>query len=104
MAEKQNKHPIDVFLDLSIADRLETLFVTPPQVVEMEAMKELANHPHTLPGLSDGGAHMKFITMGRYPTEFLAKLVRDNQIMDLETAHWKLSAYSAMAAGLRDRG
>lgn len=104
VAEKQNKHPIDVFLDLSIADRLETLFVTPPQVVEMKAMKELANHPHTLPGLSDGGAHMKFITMGRYPTEFLAKLVRDNQIMDLETAHWKLSAYSAMAAGLRDRG
>ena len=42
--------------------------------------------------------------MGRYPTEFLAKLVRENQVMDLETAHWKLSAYSAMAAGLKDRG
>lgn len=104
VAEREGKHPVDVMLDISIADRLETLFITPPQTMEMSAMDELANHPHTLPGLSDGGAHMKFLTMGRYPTEFLTKLVRDNQIMDLETAHWKLSAYSAMAAGLKDRG
>ncbi|MAI78711.1 MAG: aminoacylase [Deltaproteobacteria bacterium] len=104
VAEREGRHPIDVMLDISIADRLETLFITPPQHMEMDKMSELANHPHTLPGLSDGGAHMKFLTMGRYPTEFLAKLVRENQVMDLETAHWKLSAYSAMAAGLKDRG
>jgi N-acyl-D-aspartate/D-glutamate deacylase len=57
-----------------------------------------------VPGLSDGGAHTKFLTTGTYPTEFLATWVRDHQVMDLEEAHWRLSAYSAQAAGLRDRG
>ena len=47
---------------------------------------------------------MKFITLGRYSTEFLSLLVRDNGIMDLEQAHWRLSAYPALAAGFRDRG
>jgi N-acyl-D-aspartate/D-glutamate deacylase len=47
---------------------------------------------------------MKFITLGRYPTEFLSHLVRDNGLMDLEQAHWRLSAYPALAAGFGDRG
>lgn len=67
-------------------------------------MKELANSPFALPGVSDGGAHTKFITLGRFSTEFLSLLVRDNALMDLEQAHWRLSAYPALAAGLRDRG
>ena len=47
---------------------------------------------------------MKFLTTGRYPTDFIARLVRDNGLMDLEQAHWRLSGYSAMAAGFTDRG
>jgi len=70
----------------------------------MDDMKECATSPYSLPGLSDGGAHMKFITLGRYPTEFLTMMVRDNQMMDLEQAHWRLSGYSGMAAGFKDRG
>ena len=38
------------------------------------------------------------------PTDFLARLVRDNNLMDLEQAHWRLSGYSAYAAGFKDRG
>jgi N-acyl-D-aspartate/D-glutamate deacylase len=57
-----------------------------------------------LPGVSDGGAHTKFVTLGAYPTEFLTVHVRKNQIMDLEEAHWRLSGYPAYAAGLKDRG
>ena len=67
-------------------------------------MKELANSPFAIPGVSDGGAHTKFLTLGAYPTEFLINLVRDNNVMDLEQAHWRLSAYPALAAGIKDRG
>ena len=70
----------------------------------MDIMEEVINAPFTLPGLSDGGAHMKFLTTGRYPTDFIGRLVRDNNLMDLEQAHWRLSGYSAMAAGFTDRG
>ena len=104
LAERDNKHPVDVMLDVALVDDLKTMFVTPPQEIDMEAMREMANSPFALPGISDGGAHMKFLTMGRYPTEFLTHLVRENDIMDLEQAHWRLSGYPALAAGFKDRG
>ena len=104
LAQHTGKHAVDAMLDLALEDRLRTRFVTPPQEIDMQAMSEVANSPYALPGVSDGGAHMKFITLGRYSTEFLTLLVRDNGIMDLEQAHWRLSAYPALAAGFRDRG
>lgn len=104
IAEALDLHPIDAMLDIALADELRTRFVTPPQEIDMEAMREVVNSDFALPGVSDGGAHMKFVTLGRYPTEFLSLLVRENGLMDLEQAHWRLSAYPAMAAGIRDRG
>jgi N-acyl-D-aspartate/D-glutamate deacylase len=104
IAAKTGAHPVDALLDLALADELRTRFATPPQRIDMAAMREVVNSPFALPGVSDGGAHMKFVTLGRYPTEFLALLVRDNALMDLEQAHWRLSAYPALAAGIRDRG
>ncbi len=103
IAAKTGAHPVDAMLDLALADDLRTRFVTPPQKIDMAAMREVVNSPFALPGVSDGGAHMKFVTLGRYPTEFLS-LVRDHGLMDLEQAHWRLSAYPALAAGIRDRG
>jgi N-acyl-D-amino-acid deacylase len=104
IASREDAHPVDVMLDIALADELRTRFVTPPQQIDMEAMREVVNSAYALPGVSDGGAHMKFVTLGRYPTEFLSLLVRDHELMDLEQAHWRLSAYPAMAAGFRDRG
>ena len=104
VAEMQGKHVLDVMLDTAVADELRTQFITPPQEIDMDAMRELANSPFSLPGISDGGAHMKFMTTGRYPTEFLTHLVRENGIMDLEQAHWRLSGYPALAAGFTGRG
>jgi hypothetical protein len=37
-------------------------------------------------GVSDGGAHTKFLTAGRYPTETLAQQVRDNHWITYEEA------------------
>ena len=104
IAQKQNRHPVDVMLDISISEGLKTVFQRTPPEVDMEAMRETINSPFILPGLSDGGAHMKFLTTGRYPTDFIGRLVRDNKLMDLEQAHWRLSGYSALAAGFTDRG
>jgi N-acyl-D-aspartate/D-glutamate deacylase len=104
IAAAEGLHAVDALLDVVVASELRASFMTPPQRIDMQAMGEIANHPYTLPGVSDGGAHMKFITLGRYPTEFLAVLVREHGIMDLEQAHWRLSAYPAMASGFVDRG
>ena len=67
-------------------------------------MGELLASPYAIPGVSDGGAHTKFLTSGSYTTDTLAWLVRDTKRMTLEDAHYKLSYLPARAAGFRDRG
>jgi len=60
--------------------------------------------PYTIPGVSDGGAHTKFFTGGAWTTDFLAWMVRDEKKIELEEAHYRMSALAAHAAGIRDRG
>ena len=67
-------------------------------------MREIIDYAWIIPGVSDGGAHTKFFTGGRYPTEFLARIVREEEMCSLEDAHWRLSALPAHCAGFRDRG
>lgn len=104
IAAEMAVHPIDAFLDISLECDLKAGWQTDPIEVDVDTMRDIANCPYAVPGLSDGGAHTKFLTNGTYPTEFLSKWVRDEQIMSLEDAHWRLSAYTAQAAGLHDRG
>ena len=54
--------------------------------------------------MSDGGAHKNFLNSGRYPTETLIRFVLDNDVISLEEAHWRLSAWPAFCAGFKDRG
>ena len=60
--------------------------------------------PYVIPGVSDGGAHTRFLTAGRYPTETIIRATRENDILSLEDVHWKLSALPAYCAGFTDRG
>ncbi len=104
IAARLEKHPLDVFLDVSIACELANGWQSVPREIDTPTMSAVANCQYAVPGLSDGGAHTKFLTTGTYPTEFLSEWVRDKGIMSLEDAHWRLSAYSAQAAGIADRG
>jgi N-acyl-D-aspartate/D-glutamate deacylase len=104
IAELENKHMIDAMLDLSLADNLKTQWRTPVRNANVENSRELMSSPYTLAGVSDGGAHMKFITNGIYPTDMLTWMVRDTGILSLEEAHFRLSGLQAWAAGFKDRG
>ena len=91
-------------LDIAVAARLNAGFGTTMIEMDPQAVKEVGNCSVALPGISDGGAHTKFVTTGRFSTELLGYWVREHEIMSLEDAHWRLSAYPAQAVGLRDRG
>src|SRR6266851_4635124 len=105
VAKEQGKHPIDVMLDISVEENLKAEFAMANFINnDQEALTQIIKHPLTLLGASDGGAHTKFLTLGRYPTHFLAHWVRDKQIMTLEEAHWRLSTQVGWAIGIRDRG
>jgi N-acyl-D-amino-acid deacylase len=103
-SQQMDWHIVDTMLDIATADELRTVFDAPPPHTRLDLLKEIVNYPHTIPGLSDGGAHTKFFCGGRYPTEFLASFTRDQGMLSLEEAHWKLSAWPAICAGLPDRG
>jgi N-acyl-D-amino-acid deacylase len=104
IAQRESKHPLDVLLDISVWGDLKSGFETSMIMTTPAAMKEIATASVSLPGVSDGGAHTKFVTTGRYPTELLGYWVREHGIMSLEEAHWRLSALPARAAGLKGRG
>ena len=105
IAEEEGKHPVDVMLDLSIATELKAEFLQPEPEFNADFNAEIINNSlFTFPGVSDGGAHTKFFTGGCFTTDFLTWLVRDEQKVTLEEAHYRLSALPAHAAGFRDRG
>jgi N-acyl-D-aspartate/D-glutamate deacylase len=104
IAQAENKHIVDVMLDISVADDLEAMFYAQSAANDLGVLSEIVQDPYTIPGVSDGGAHTKYFTAGRYPTETLIRFCRDNQVISLEEAHWKLSALPAHCAGFKDRG
>ena len=98
------KHPIDAMLDIAVADQFQTTFYHPPYNTKKGHAKEILDCEYAIPGVSDGGAHTKYITIGRYTTEFLAKSVREDGLVSLEEAHYRLSAMPTKCAGFKDRG
>lgn len=104
IAEVEDKHVIDALLNLSVADDLKTEWLTPLLNKRPDYAKEVMTSPYTMAGVSDGGAHMKFLTAGIWPTDLLTWMVRDTGILTLEDAHWRLSGMQAWAAGFKDRG
>ena len=104
IASREGKHEIDAMLDIAVAGGLKVGFATKMLETPPESMKEIATSPVALPGVSDGGAHTKFVTTARYPTELISYWVREHEIMSLEEAHWRLAYYPAVAAGLKGRG
>jgi N-acyl-D-aspartate/D-glutamate deacylase len=100
---RMGKHPVDAMFDIAVADRLNTEFHSAPTNKSLQNFTEIVQSELTIPGVSDGGAHTKFFMGGVYPTEFLTK-IRDNDIMSLEAAHWRLSTQPALCAGFKNRG
>jgi N-acyl-D-aspartate/D-glutamate deacylase len=103
IADSRGVHAVDAMLDIAVQDELKTAFYF-EQKVSRDLLNELVNYPYAIYGVSDGGAHTKFSTGGRYPTETIEKYVRDLELLDLEQAHWHLSGLPAFATGLADRG
>ena len=104
IAEQEGKHVIDALLDIVVEDNLQTEFSGPVGRDNPLYISEIANSPYVVAGLSDGGAHVKFVPGGVYSTDMLTWLVRDEGLVSLEEAHFKLSYLPAFFGGFRDRG
>ena len=100
LSQEQGKDPLELFFNLALQDTLGMQFL-----YEFgEVNKDMLNHPHTLVGLSDGGAHADMRCEAGYSTYLLGTIVRDKQMLPLETAIQKLTSVPAQVFGVPLRG
>ncbi len=73
----------------------------------LDATREMLLHPHTVPGLGDGGAHVSFISDASFCTYLLTHWSRDRERGDkipLEYLVQSQTRDTARVVGLNDRG
>jgi len=104
IAQAQGKHPLDAFLDLALDDDLQMVFTHAVAYRGDEKLARRIANPFSHISLSDGGAHVRYLTASMWPVHFLAHWIRDKELMTLEQAHYKMSAYPAWIADYKDRG
>jgi N-acyl-D-aspartate/D-glutamate deacylase len=105
IAQTQGRPVTDVFLDIVARSRARAEFRTSNATsADPDKIAAVLRHPRTVPGTSDGGAHVKFHSGGQYPTDNLMCMVREEQRMTLEEMHGKLSRLPAELLGLDQRG
>ncbi|GAA4548697.1 amidohydrolase family protein [Pseudonocardia xishanensis] len=95
----------DTFYDILVASKLQAQFTHLTRFVYDEKLVgPVLQHPRVLAGGSDGGAHVKFVAGGQWPTDLIIWLARDSDQFTLEEIHAKISALPARVLGLPDRG
>ncbi|MCW0212654.1 MAG: amidohydrolase family protein [Pseudonocardia sp.] len=72
----------------------------------LDDLHEMLVHPHTLPGLSDGGAHVGTICDGSFPSTLVQHWTRDREGAKLGLPYvvQRQARDTARAVGLLDRG
>jgi N-acyl-D-amino-acid deacylase len=104
IAALQGKRPVDAYLDLAIADQLQSRFQTALFNYDEAGVERLITDDRFLIGLSDGGAHVDVLCDAGYATAVLDIWVRQRQALTLEQAVHKLTAVPAALFGIPQRG
>jgi N-acyl-D-aspartate/D-glutamate deacylase len=100
LSQQRGKDPLDLFFDLALEDDLHMQFLYEFGQVN----QEMLTHPHTLIGLSDGGAHADMRCEAGYATYLLGTVVREQQMLPLEDAIRRLTSVPAQVFGVPLRG
>ena len=109
VAAQRGTTPEEVALDAMLADDGHGLIYLPfLNYVDgnLDGCHEMLVHPHTVPGLSDGGAHVGTICDGSFPTTLLAYWGRDrdHDLIPLPFLVQRHCRDTARTVGLHDRG
>jgi N-acyl-D-amino-acid deacylase len=104
IAAMRGTRPVDAYLDLAIADELQTHYQGALFNYDQAGVERLVTDDRFLIGLSDGGAHVDVLCDAGYATALLDIWVRQRQALTLEQAIHKLTAVPAALFGIPQRG
>ena len=105
-AEREQRDAADVLYDL-LLDGPAYYPVVNYWSGDLDEVETMLTHPHAVPGLGDGGAHVSIISDASFPTTMLAHWGRDRRRGDLLDVAWLVSRHTSATAatvGLLDRG
>ncbi|MFV0532762.1 MAG: N-acyl-D-amino-acid deacylase family protein [Cumulibacter sp.] len=105
----ENRTPEDIAYDIMVEDEGKGKLYAPLLNYghgNLDAVRDMLVHPHTVPGLSDGGAHVGTICDGSFPTTLLQYWARDREHgkIPLPFVINRQARATAEAVGLLDRG
>ena len=98
------KDPVDLALDIALADELQTRFRMAVMNFDEKEVAELITDPNTIIALSDAGAHANQLCDACYSTHLLAHWVRERGTFTIEQAVHNLTQRPAETFGITDRG
>jgi N-acyl-D-aspartate/D-glutamate deacylase len=104
IAHERDVTPLDVMLDVSIDENLETRFTSVLANNDPDAIAWLLPQDTVLLGLADSGAHVTQLCDACFATDLLGNWVREKEVMPVEHAIYKLTGEPAAVFGLHDRG
>jgi len=103
LAAQRGVHPFDLMLDLALEDDLQTTFRNLPTSTR-EELADLVRDRRTVLGAHDAGAHIDMLCDSCYPSYTLRYWVREEEVLTLEEAVWRMAGQPAQLWGIADRG
>jgi N-acyl-D-aspartate/D-glutamate deacylase len=109
LAARTGRSPEEIAYDLVVADQgrgLIYMAIGNYSGGSLDTVREMLTHEFTLPGLSDGGAHVGTICDASFPTTLLEYWARErpHDRIDLPFLVKRQARDTARAVGLHDRG
>jgi len=104
IAEQRGLKAIELAIELSLETGLETRFRMAAANTDEEMVGRLLQHPATMLGLSDAGAHASQLCDAGASTHLLGHWVREKGVLTVEEAVRRLTTQPAEIFGITDRG
>ncbi|WP_305080899.1 N-acyl-D-amino-acid deacylase family protein [Pseudonocardia terrae] len=105
-AAREGREPVELAYDIVAGGGMIYLVGANYAHGNLDDVHDMLRHPHALPGLSDGGAHVGTICDGSFPTTLVQHWTRDRagEKLDLAYVVQRQARDTARAVGLLDRG
>jgi N-acyl-D-amino-acid deacylase len=104
IAAREGRDPLDVMLDLALAEDLRTVFTAQLLNSDEDAVGRMLTHPHSIVSLSDAGAHLTFFNDAGFGLHLLGHWARERGTMTMGEAVRRITSHPAQVFGMPGRG